>query len=364
MIFAFFLAFLAFGVYSYSQIDLNLTLFKASWFLNFQQTMINLGYFNRPLSTLIYSIILCLLFIIYLLILKNGLSKRRVFLLIGGIVVISLLSYPAFSHDIFNYLFDAKIVTSYHANPYLYKALDFPGDPWLRFMHWTHRTYPYGPVWLLLTAPLAVLGMGKFVLTLLLFKLLFIFAYLGNIVLIKKLTGKIWPVLFYAVNPLVVTESLISPHLDSVMAFFMLLGFWFLLKKKKRLFLLNILVSGGIKFLTWVLAPFVLFDFHKSVRLSIIILSVVLVPVILQREFYPWYLLPVFALLAISDTPKILAITLTFGLMLRYATFLYTGEYTPETGIMQNVLTIVPMVICSLCLLISRLLPRQHLSQS
>jgi hypothetical protein len=357
------LALLALGVYSYSQIDLNLTLFSAPWFLNFQQAMINLGYFNRPGSTLAYLIIISLLFLVYFFLLKKNLSQRGLIWLVGGIVVISLLSYPAFSHDVFNYLFDARIITQYHANPYFYKALDFPGDSWLRFMHWTHRTYPYGPAWLIMTTPLSVLGLGKFVPTLFLFKLLFALAYLGNAWLIRKITGKTWPVIFYAANPLVISESLISPHLDSVMAFFMLLGFWFLQQKRGWLFLASMLVSGGVKFLTWALAPLAIFDFHKAVRFSIVVLSLVLVPVILQREFYPWYLLPVFALLAISGGSGT-AITLTFGLMLRYTTFLYTGEYTSATGVIQNVLTIAPVAGYSLWRLIFRLPRWRHSSQS
>jgi len=78
--------------------------------------------------------------------------KRYNPLLISILIGVGLLfSYPFLSHDLFNYLFDAKIVTFYHQNPYILKALDFPSDPWLRFMHWTHRTYPYGPSFLFLT---------------------------------------------------------------------------------------------------------------------------------------------------------------------------------------------------------------------
>ena len=51
------------GVYSYSQIDLNLTLLQTSWFLGFKNQMIQLGYFNRPLSTGIFILITLLLFI-------------------------------------------------------------------------------------------------------------------------------------------------------------------------------------------------------------------------------------------------------------------------------------------------------------
>ena len=52
------LALLALGAYSFSQIDLNLTLFQFQPYLDFQYWLTQLGYFNRPLSTAIFLLIL------------------------------------------------------------------------------------------------------------------------------------------------------------------------------------------------------------------------------------------------------------------------------------------------------------------
>ena len=226
------LALLALAIYSYSQIDLNLTLLQHPAFINFQNVMIQLGYFNRPSSTLIYLIIIFLLFVFYIRILakagRDHLSSRQLALPILGVVILGLISYPAFSHDFFNYLFDIRILTHYNLNPYQFRPLDFPADPWLRFMHWVHRPYPYGPFWLVLTFLPSVFGFGKFVLTLLNFKILFLTFYLGSIFLIKKILTRISPqkialgVVFFALNPLVIVEAVVSPHLDIVMAFFLL----------------------------------------------------------------------------------------------------------------------------------------------
>ncbi|MDO8515495.1 MAG: hypothetical protein Q7S14_03265, partial [bacterium] len=156
MIFAYFFVLFLLSIYSYSQIDLNLTLLQTPWFLQFKETMINLGYYNRPLSTLAFIILVLLLYI---------LKPKKIILAIGGLCLISLFSYPFLSHDFFNYIFDARIITTYHLNPYFYKALDFPADDWIRFMQWTHRTYPYGPVWLIVTLIPSFLGFSKFILT-------------------------------------------------------------------------------------------------------------------------------------------------------------------------------------------------------
>jgi len=67
-----------------------------------------------------------------------------------------------FLTTIFNYILTQKIITHYQQNPYIHKALDFPGDPMLSFMHWTQRVYPYGPVWLGLTAAIIISWFGFF----------------------------------------------------------------------------------------------------------------------------------------------------------------------------------------------------------
>ena len=135
-------------VYSFSQVDLNLTLSSNPTYQTFQSNLTWLGYFRRPLSTAVYVILISLFLISYLLILNSKFSIRQLWLLILLAVVILLPSYPAFSHDIFNYLFDARIVTKYGLSPWDYKALDFPADPWIRFMRWTHRSSVYPPIWI------------------------------------------------------------------------------------------------------------------------------------------------------------------------------------------------------------------------
>lgn len=355
MIFVYILLLFLMGIYSYSQIDLNLTLLQTPWFLQFQSGMIQLGYYQRPLSTLIYLILLTLLFGLYIFLLRA--PVRNIPLLVFGIVVVTFLTYPAFSHDFFNYIFDARIVTHYGQNPYFYKALDFPNDTWIRFMHWTHRTYPYGPLWLLLTVPFSYLGFGKFLLTLLSFRTLFIISYLSSIFLIKKILAKINPklamrgVIFFAANPLVIIESLISPHLDAVMATLFLLAVYLLVSGKRAFSIGALLISAGTKFLTIITLPLFFLSsisIKKLLWISLILVLAVLIPVIGSRESYPWYFLPPLAIIALLPESKKLiwlGVTASLGLLLRYAVFLYFGQ---EALLPENILTVVPVVLCAL----------------
>ena len=341
-------------IYSYSQIDLNLTLSSNSVYQLFQNQMIQLGYFNRPLSTAIFLIILFLLFTIYYLLLKLVEQKKlslagSLWLIIASSIII-FFAYPAFSHDFFNYMFDARIVTKYHANPYLFKALDFPDDLWIRFMHWTHRTYPYGPIWLLLTIPFSFLGFGKFVLTLLNFKLIFLLFHFCNIYLIYKILKKISPknaimgMVFYAFNPLIQIESIVSPHNEVVMLTFLLLGIClFFIQQRKTFAILSLLFSAGIKFVTIILLPFFVLcpknRLNWFLKLILLMLIGALFVEIIYREPYPWYfILPigVGALLVENYIIRIVAVLTSLGVLLRYAPYLYQGNYNSEAVTFQN----------------------------
>jgi len=102
MLFVFYsIVLLLLTIYSYSQIDLNLTLSSNQIYQNIQQKLIYLGYFNRPLSTAVFFVLLFLLLAVYLLILYLIKQKRISIINIKWLVisscVILLFSYSAFT---------------------------------------------------------------------------------------------------------------------------------------------------------------------------------------------------------------------------------------------------------------------------
>src|SRR4029078_13504584 len=66
-------------LYSYTQVDLSLTLSKASIFQTIEKAFQYIGYFNRPLSTYLFLGIVGLLFFLYGLFLKFAKQKRITF---------------------------------------------------------------------------------------------------------------------------------------------------------------------------------------------------------------------------------------------------------------------------------------------
>lgn len=325
----------------------------------------NIGYFQRQLSTIIFLSLIFALFGFYIYFLKltyqKKLNKSFVWQMILLTTAILVFSYNAFSYDLFNYIFDAKIFTHYNLNPYLHKALDFPADPMLNFMRWTHRVYPYGPFWLVLTIPLSYIGMNIFVLTFFLFKFMIAGFFLGSLYLIGKIFQKISPdkellgVVFFGFNPLVLIESLVSAHLDIGMMFFALFAFYKLINKKYLWAFGLLVLSFEIKFASIFLMPVFFYVWYrqknrKNVYWHQIFLSstifmtfAVFVTAIYSGNFQPWYLvLPLSMAVFISNRYYILIPSVIFSIftLFMYAPYLYFGNWdkpVPETIILLQV---------------------------
>ncbi len=349
-------------LYSFTQVDLSLTLTRFGFLQTIQQKFQYVGFFQRPLSTAIFSIVSGFLFLFYFIFLylskKNRLNIKKVWLSIIFLGLLLSFSYNAFSYDLFNYIFDAKIVTYYHQNPFIHKALDFPGDPMLSFMRWTHRLYPYGPSWLFLTVPLSFAGLNYLLPTFFLFKLLMGASYLGACFLIYKISEKLFPkekllnLSFFAFNPLVIIEGLVSSHNDMPMIFFTLAAIYLFVINKKLLSLLSYVFSIGIKYATIVLAPVFLWIYYMKrkrreidwekvfVYLTVLSLFGALIATV-RTNFQPWYLLGSISFAAfVSKKYYIFApfiILSIFGVLV-YAPYVYLTDYNENYPVVVSII--------------------------
>ncbi|KKU88532.1 MAG: hypothetical protein UY18_C0012G0015 [Microgenomates group bacterium GW2011_GWF2_47_9] len=136
---------LALFFYSYGFVDLNLTLSAEPHLFSLVSSLQGLVYFNRPLSTQIYLFFVFAFFSLYLLVLNKSRSLKLTKFPLRLVVVLAVifsLFYPFLSSDLFKYLFSAKMVVLYHANPHVVTPDFFASDPWIRFMRWVH-TYAH-----------------------------------------------------------------------------------------------------------------------------------------------------------------------------------------------------------------------------
>lgn len=317
----------ALGIYSYALIDGNLTFFNNSLWTTFRNSLVELGYHQRPISWDIYVAIVILLLAFHWYCIKWGkkMNPVRLSLLIGGIL---MFSYPLLSHDFFNYMFDAKILTFYHQNPYLHKALDYPGDPWIRFMHWVHRPYPYGPVFLAVTVVPSFLGLGKFVLHFFLLKATMVGFYILSVYFLAKLDRKY--ALYFATQPLVLIEGLVSGHNEMVALGLGFVGLYYILTKPDWKGRVAMVLSAAVKYMT---ASYVILlppknKWAKWVNAVGVLgtIALLLYPSI-TVEVQPWYFLNLFIFIPLY--PKLFERLqiFFFGLLMSYYPFILLGGW-------------------------------------
>lgn len=349
-------------LYSYTQVDLNLTLSRINIWQSIQKTFQYLGYFQRPTSTAIYIGILVLFFGLYGVLLRSvrqGLvTTKQLWKLILVVGAILLLSYPAFSYDLFNYMFDAKTILVYHKSPYLVMPRDFaPVDPWLNFMRWVHLPSAYAPLWIALTLPSYFLGFGYFLLILWNLKAMILGFYLLCVWGIGRILAQVDPkrqtlgMAIFALNPLVVIESLVSSHNDIVMMAMAMLAIYLLLEKKKITAWLVLSLSVAVKLMTIFLAPVFLVMYRRNLNWRLASLALMLLGftlVLFRREVLPWYwvwIMPFVALLPNWNNLILPAGGVSLGLLLRYAPFLYLGNWDSPVPVIKDALTIVPIAL-------------------
>lgn len=361
--FAFIAASLALFFYSFTQIDPNLTISQFGLLQVVQQSFQAIGYGNRPLATGLYLALLVILFLLYWRVLvniqRNRLSVKTFWKTVWISTIILLFSYPAFSYDLFNYMFTAKTVLVYHQNPYEVIPLQFSGiDPWTNFMRWTHLPSAYTPFWILLTLPAYLLGFGHLLTTMWSIKALVAFFHIATIVGIGKILKKIDPkhallgMAVFAFNPLIIIENLVSGHNDVVMMAAAVWAIVFLLEKKKLLSWVTLSVSVAAKLITLVIVPIWFFAHKKDMRTWMLIaMGFGLLAVVSTREVLPWYwvwILPFIALVPTQRTLVTLSTGISMGLLLRYAPYLYHGHYDPPVRMLRELLTWIPIALAVL----------------
>jgi hypothetical protein len=344
-------------LYSYTQVDLGLTLTRASLLQTVQQLFQSIGYFHRQASTGMYVSIILVLTALYEIVLscirRKTVSSNIVWLLIGIVTVLVMFSYPAFSYDFFNYLFTAKTILVYHKNPYGVIPLQFTGvEPWLSFMHWTHLPSAYTPLWITVTLLPFLLGFKYLLFTLWSLKIVIALAYITTAIGIQKILNKIdrnnslLGVAIFALNPLIIIECLVSGHNDILM---MCLAIWAMVSyvhAKKYVSWLLLSLSVAMKLITLVLVPAFFMKWNRTIALVCMLIG--FLAVITQREVLGWYwvwIVPFVALVPEARSITIISSGISLGLLLRYVPFLYLGDWNGPAMAIKTWLTWVPIVV-------------------
>lgn len=341
---------------SYAFIDQNL------FYLH--QLYTSFAYTERLTVSSVYFTVLILLFINYARLIigihnKTFIPKINSRIIISSFVLLTL-AYPAMlSYDIFNYMATAKVTYFYHENPYLMMPIEFSNEPLLKFTHAANKTALYGPVWIILTAIPYILGLGNFIFTLYLFKVLTAVFYIFTLYLIYKIANNRSSVLIFAFNPLVMIETFVSGHNDIVMMGLALYALWWLKNKKVWRAFLFLLLSIGIKFATVFLIPLFIYtsilillkkklNWEKIYFAGLFSMAIIFLLAPLREEIYPWYaiwFLPFVALVPFNRKLFTVISLICLGLLFRYLPFMYLGIYRSPALELKIIFTVLPLII-------------------
>ena len=270
-----------------------------------------------------------------------------------------MVAYPAMlSNDIFNYIATAKVLFTYHENPYIIMPIEFTGDPLLKFMHAANKTALYGFVWILLTGIPFVLGFSNIFLTLFSFKLFITIFYLLTIYYIGKITKQKLSMILFGLNPLVLIETMVSGHNDIVMMFFALVSLWVFLKRESLKGIVLLLLSIFIKYASGILVPLYLYmyitkhyEMRKMLTLAAVSMFCIFFLSSIREEIYPWYAIWFLIFVVLIPQKRVLltlSILFSFSLLFRYIPYMFFGTYG---GITQGVKTVLTFAAPSLYLL-------------
>jgi alpha-1,6-mannosyltransferase len=151
-------------------------------------------------------------------------SLGPLLLLTLALATVPLFFVGLFSDDLFLYHAYGRTIETYGANPLLYAPAEFPADPLLPLVYWRDLPSAYGPVWLLLSAPVSRLAGTDPTAAVLAFRGLALVLHLATAAALWVVLRRVAPreaaagLVFYAWNPLVLVEVVANAHNDVLVA--------------------------------------------------------------------------------------------------------------------------------------------------
>jgi alpha-1,6-mannosyltransferase len=142
---------------------------------------------------------------------------------VWGLIIAALVGFGAapvlLSHDVYSYVDYARLGVVHGLDPYVYPPETVPSDPAYAQVTWTEATSVYGPLFTLLTYPLAWLGVGAAVAVLKAAAALAVglLAMLVAKVAAWRGADPLRAAAFVALNPLVLVHVVGGAHNDGLM---------------------------------------------------------------------------------------------------------------------------------------------------
>jgi hypothetical protein len=190
----------------------------------------------------------------------RSLTLRTIVIAIVVLHLVLLLSPPMQLTDLFNYLGYARLGALHHLNPYTHTIRREVFDPVYGFSSWHNLRSPYGPLFIALTYPLALVSLP---LAYWAVKLATVALAFGFVMLVGQIARQLdrdprFPMAFVAFNPIFLIYAIEGFHNDFFMLVPMLGAISLVLARRHRAAGAVLMLAVAVKFTAIILLPFLL----------------------------------------------------------------------------------------------------------
>lgn len=181
---------------------------------------------------------------------------------VWGLILVLVAGFAAgpvlLSHDVYSYVDYARLGVRHGLDPYVHPPLAAPGDPAYAKVTWTESASAYGPLYTLLTYPLAWLPVAVAVAAL---KAAAALCVLGIAALVARMAAwrgvdPLRAAAFVALNPLVLVHVVGGAHNDAVTMLLATAGVAAILSRREMTGGAALLAAAATKLSAIFLAPF------------------------------------------------------------------------------------------------------------
>jgi hypothetical protein len=219
---------------------------------------------------LVFSVVVVVMLVAYAAALAavRGLTMRTIVIAVVVLHLILLLSPPMQLTDLFNYLGYARLGALHHLNPYTHTIRKEVFDPVYAFSSWHNLRSPYGPLFIALTYPLALVSLPIAYWTVKLATVALSLAFVALVWQIARQLGRDprFPVAFVALNPIFLIYAVEGFHNDFFMLAPMLGAISLVLARRDRAAGGVLMLAVAVKFTAVLLLPFLLVATHTRRR--------------------------------------------------------------------------------------------------
>jgi hypothetical protein len=225
---------------------------------------------NPQTLGLVFSLVMVAMLVAYAAALAavRSLTLRAIVIAVVAVHLILLLSPPMQLTDLFNYLGYARLGALHHLDPYTHTIRQELFDPVYGFSSWHNLRSPYGPLFIGLTYPLALVSLPIAYWAV---KVSTVALALVMVALVGRIARQLgrdprFPVAFVALNPVFLIYAVEGFHNDFFMLAPMLGAMSLVLARRERASGAVLMLAVAVKFTAIILLPFLLVAAHTRRR--------------------------------------------------------------------------------------------------